>query len=143
MALTLEQSRQLNLSIKITAFGVFSGLIFVSLADGFGSIYPFINAILLGFSVGIAFSVIEFVLFAGRIKRLQFYKVLALKTFLYFSIITGLTVLIFTSYWAFRFQLSYAETLQSKPFHAFLIDNIIVVLAYTYGLVFITSFTNF
>ena len=141
MALTLEQSRQLNLSLKIIALGVFSGLIFVSLADGFGSIYPFINAVLLGASVGIVFSVIEFIIFTGRRKKLQFYKVLAIKTFLYFSIITGLTILIFTSYWTLRFRLGFIETIQDSNFYNFLLENIFVVLAYTFGLVFITSFT--
>lgn len=83
--------------IKETALFILSlslviGLIYPAFADGFDSIYPFINGIAIGLIGGTLISFIELYLFPRPKKRMNFISLVVAKTLIYTSVFTVLVL---------------------------------------------------
>lgn len=68
------------------------GFIYPSLADGFGSIYPFINGFFIGVFGGLAISLIEFYVFYSPNKRYTFLALVGAKAVIY-TVVLAIIVL--------------------------------------------------
>lgn len=142
MGLSIHQSRKLETAGVITLSGVIMALLYVVLADGFGSIFPYINATLCALLVALLVSFLELGVFAGSIRRWKFSKLLLLRTLLYAFCIPFIIFSVLLIARTFRYGISLTEVVYSEEFRHYLFHkDFNIVIAYTLALAFVVSFT--
>lgn len=123
MNLTLEQKRKLKNAKTLLSLGVILSPIYAFFADGFTSITPYINALIIAILLAgtVAFS--EFILFTGKVKKIKFYQLLLFRVLLYTtSVVIIITVVMIVSR-MFRFNLNFQEVLNSKEFKEYIYEQ--------------------
>ena len=142
MALTLEQARKLKSTGVLITIGIFLGILYPVFSDGLGSIYPYINGIVIGVLLALLFSFYEFILFSGSIKKLKFYKIFLIRVILYSLTVFGTIFLVLVVYRMLYYDLNFYAVLKSDEFNTYLVKkDFNVLIAYTLGIITIVNFT--
>lgn len=117
------------------------GLIYSSIIDGFGVLYPHINTALIGILGGGLISYLEFYFFSTYGKRLKFISIVAIRMLVYvifFSLIIFSVLLISR---VIRLEMSFQEVMNSEEFQHYLLEeDFSVGLIYAIVFVFIINF---
>lgn len=114
----------------------------MSFADGFSSLFPFINALFCGVLVGALLSWVELFLLAGDNRFMRFYKILALRTLIYSFGIPTILFSVFITSRAVDQQKSVIAIFYSEEFQKFLSsDDFLNAIVYVFVAAFIVSFT--
>lgn len=125
----------------ITASASASGLLYPVLGDGFSSIVPFINGLVIGFTAGIAVSLIELFLLRSARKQITFLTLVLIKSFLYTAVITLDVFVVILVSRSIQWDYALIETLTSEPFRHFLLqEDFGLILLYSLTLVSIIIF---
>ena len=142
MALTIRQRKKLKVTAKILFIGAILGLIFSSLSDGFDVLYPHVNSVICGMLVGLLIAYLEFFVFNKKSRRLQFMTIVAIRTGLYFILITAILFTVFLLSRVIRFKMGIGDVWASEEFQRFLWkEEFKVSIIYTVTLAFIINFT--
>ena len=143
MSLTIQQSRKLKTAGSFILAGVVLGPVFTVFSDGFTSPVPYINAVVIGFSVALLVAILELYVFTGGMRKLKFITVLALRTGLYLVLITIIIFMITVLSRAIRYDVSFAEVLQSEEFQHFVYKgHFSTIIVYTLAIAFTVNFTR-
>lgn len=142
MKISYEQRRKLKNLYKLLIAGIFFGPAYVVFSDGFKSIYPYINAFIIGIFIAFIVFFLEFIVFKGNIKKLKFYKLLILRSCTYFATIASTIFLILAFSRVIRYHLNFTGVIQSDEFQNYLInEDFTVALAYTLFIIILANFT--
>lgn len=138
---TLFAAGKWQQAVWITGSGSALGLLYPVIGDGFGSIVPFVNGFVIGFTGGVAVSLIELLLLQSSRKRITFPTLVLIKSLLYTAVITldVFTVILVsrTIQWGYTL----GETLTSDAFRHFLLqEDFALIVLYSLTLVFIIIF---
>lgn len=139
--------------VKQTAFFILSlslllGLIYPAIADGFGSIYPFLNGIVIGVVGGILISLMELYIFSGTHKKVSFIFVVIAKSLIYSFVFALLVIgVIFVSRKIQFNYNSFSEAFYSVEFQHFLYSEdlssiLLYALAFTSLILFIKEISK-
>ncbi|MEO0789150.1 MAG: hypothetical protein AAFY36_10820, partial [Bacteroidota bacterium] len=142
MNLTLEQKRKLKNAKTLILLGLFLSPVYALFADGFKSITPYANALVIAILLSLVISFFEFILFTGKAKKIKFYQLLFLRIALYtgsvFSVVT-LTMIVSRM---FRYNLNFQEVLNSNEFKNYIYEqDYLTGIFYTLALVGLVVFT--
>ncbi len=128
MTYTIRQRYKLRMSLIFILLGICAGLFFVSLNDGLGDWYPFVNGGIIGLALGIATAYFEFFLDKNWMKQKSLIAIIAVRT-IYYTVIVSLVIIIEIGVARMiKNHLSFPELLMNKEFNE-----------YVYGGEFITS----
>ncbi|HEX7017113.1 MAG TPA: adenylate/guanylate cyclase domain-containing protein [Cyclobacteriaceae bacterium] len=128
-------------AVWITASGSALGLAYPVFGDGFASVVPFINGFVIGFTGGMAVSLIELFLLQSARKRMTFLTLVLIKSLLYTAVVTidVFTVILVSR--AIQWGYTLGETLTSEPFRHFLLqEDFVLIVLYSLTVVFIVIF---
>jgi len=143
MSLTTNQKIKLRVSSQIMSVGVLLGLIYVSFANGFSSIYPFINGAIIGFILGALISFLELWVFTSGSRKMRFISLLTLRTAIYIFIITSVTLLVTIISRSIRFEMNYSQVIGSEEFRTYITrGNFSVAILYSLLFAFSINFTR-
>lgn len=143
MSLTIQQRRKLKTAGILIVAGMLLGPVFTVFSDGFTSIFPYINAVIIGFSIALLVTILELYVFTGGMRKLKFITILALRTGLYLVLITIIIFLIVVLFRALRYDISFSEVLQSEEFQHFVYEgNFSLIIVYTLAIAFTVNFTR-
>lgn len=142
MKLTIEQARKLKTTGILLVIGTFLGLLYPVFSDGFGSIYPYINGLIIGISIASLIAFFEFILFTGRFKKLPFYQTFLTRVILYTISMFSIIMFVFITYRMLYYDLNFYAVLQSNEFSDFMSSkDYKAALGYAFGIVALTNFT--
>ena len=123
--------------------GVLLGLIYALLSDGPGDAFPFVNSAIIGLLVGLAISILELYVFTGKIKKLQFMAITAIRTLLYITLIPLIILIVLMIARMVRYDLNFSEVWASEEFQNYLTNqDFSVAIIYTLVIAFIINFTK-
>ena len=141
MKLTLEQSRKLKNTRILLLAGMLLGVVYAFFADGFTSIFPYINTILIGLLVALAISFFELAIFTGKMRKLPFRTLLSLRVVLYTVTVLACIFFVLIGYRMLRYDMHFLAVLHSEEFQHYLWEEDFLVSAvYTLGVVTIAIF---
>lgn len=120
MQLSITQQRKLRSTLKITIPAILLALIYPVFADGFTEIVPFLNGFTIGLIGGLMVSYLELVVFDPLKRRGSFLKMLALKTFIYFTFFAVLIPLVMCFNESIFLDRGFLEHFRSEQFQDFL-----------------------
>src|SRR5690606_30045384 len=130
-------------AVWITASGSTLGLFYPMIGDGFASAVPFINGFIIGFTGGIAVSLIELFLLQSVRKRTSFLALVLIKSLLYTSVITLDVFAVILISRSIQWDYTLAETMTSEAFRHFLMEeDFILIVLYSLSLVSIIIFVR-
>ena len=141
MQLTLEQSRKLKSAKVLFLAGMVLGPLYTVFSNGFSSIYPFINTLVIGLITAMIVAFFEFILFTGQVRKLPFYKILFLRIFLYIFSITTTIALVMIISRMFRNDMNFRSVYLSDEFQHYLWEeDFLFGILYTLGIITIVIF---
>lgn len=141
MALTIEQARKLKITGILISIGALLGLIYPIFSDGFRSIYPFINGLIIGILIAALIGFFEFIVFGGRFKKRPFAQIFFARVVLYSLAIFCIVMFVFIIYRMLHFDLNFYSVLHSEEFLEFTSSrDFKAVWAYVLGIVALTNF---
>ncbi|NND08606.1 MAG: adenylate/guanylate cyclase domain-containing protein [Saprospiraceae bacterium] len=141
MKLTLEQQRNLNKIGYILLAGIFLGIVYVMFSDGFSSLYPYINALLVAPAMVLIIAFYEFVVFTGQVRKKGFRVLMVLRILAYTIsvVIVVLGVLILTR--MIKYDKNFSQIVASEEFRNFLrYGDFKAMISYVFGLVVLINF---
>jgi adenylate cyclase len=118
--LSITQQRKLRSTLKITIPAILIALIYPAFADGFTVFVPFLNSFVIGLVGGLMVSYLELVVFDPLKKQGSFLKMLALKTFIYFTFFAALIPLVMCFNESIFLGRGFLEHFRSEQFQNFL-----------------------
>lgn len=120
------------------------GLIYPAFADGFGSIYPFINGILIGLIGGTIIFLFEFYIFRNSNRKLNFIPLVIVKGVTYTLVFTLLVISVVMVSRGIEYGYhGFSEMYYSPEFRHFLFEeDLQVILTYTLLFTLIILFTK-
>jgi adenylate cyclase len=128
-------------AVWITASGSALGLIYPIIGDGFASVVPFINGFIIGFTGGIAVSLIELFLLKSVRKHTSFLTLVLIKSLLYTSVITLDVFAVILISRSIQWGYTLGETLTSEAFRHFLLEeDFMLIILYSLSLVSVIIF---
>lgn len=143
MTLTIQQRRKLRTTGLLIIGGIVLGPVFTVFSDGFTAIFPYINAVIIGFSVALLVALLELYVFTKRIRKLTFLTILLLRTGLYMVCITIITFLILVFARTIRYNMSFSAVLKSEEFQRFMYEgHFIIIIVYILAIAFTVNFTR-
>ena len=143
MSLSIQQRRKLKTTGLLILTGILLGPVFTVFSNEFTSAYPYINAIIIGFSVALLVALLELYVFTGGVRKLKFISILTLRTGLYLILITLIIFLILAMARATRYDMSFSEVLESEEFQQFVYEgHFSIIIVYTLTIAFTVNFTR-
>ena len=121
MTLTVNQRIKIKITRQFVIVGILIGVVYIYFEHGFSGSFHYVNGVIIGFILGLLIALLELFVFARGAKRYKFIWLLALRTLLYFVLITVIifNVVVFVTYMQ-RSGLSYMETMQDADFQNYL-----------------------
>lgn len=142
MNLTLEQARKLKSTRILLLIGVVLGPLYTIFSDGFGSIHPYINTMIIGVIVALTVALFEFLVFTGKIRKRPFYQLFLARILLYAASINATILLVMIFSRMLRYDMSFRSVYKSAEFQAYLREGDFVVgQLFTLGVVILVIFT--
>lgn len=142
MALTVYQKKRIRAITSIILVGAGLGLIYSSLSDGFGNLYPHVNTVIIGVLVGTLISYLEFYIFPKRSRKLKFISIVLIRSALYVVFITPIVFFVLLISRMIRLDMSFKEVLSSNEFQYYLFnEDFKVAVVYTIAFAFIINFS--
>ena len=142
MRLTKAQKRKIWTLRWIFLAAMILAPLYTILVDGFASWYPFLMAFLIGPSIVLIFAFFEFIVFEGRIRKLPFLLLLALRVGAYLVSILFCVLSIVILIRMLRYGHTLQQEIHSPAFQFYLEEgDFKVLVAYIFGLVILTNFT--
>ena len=141
MEFTQGQARKFKTTGFLILIGAFVGPFYVVFSDGFSSLSPYFNAFAAGILIALNIAFFEFVIFAGKVKRLPFYQLFTIRVVLYVISILFiiLCVLIFSR--MIKYDLNFYEVLLSDEFREYIqYKDFFIVVFYAFAIVALTNF---
>lgn len=120
MELTIDQTRKLKGTRILLTSGVLLGLLYASLSHGFQSFRFFAIGGSIGLLIGLNVAFLEFIVFEGSMRRLNFTLLFLLRIFAYLFSTTIIILFILILFRMFRFDLNFHAVLQSQEFRNYL-----------------------
>jgi len=134
--------RRAALMILLLCIGL--GLIYPAYADGFDSIFPFINGILIGLIGGTIIFLFEFYVFWNSNRRLNFIPLIIVKvlTYSFVFVLLIISVLMISRGIQYDYH-GFSEMVNNPEFKHFLFEeDLQIILTYTLLFTFIIIFTK-
>lgn len=130
--------------IMILFLCLFLGFIYPALADGFSSIYPFINGVLIGIIGGSIIFLFEFYIFHDSLKKIRFSLLVLMKVITYSVVFTILVITIILISRGIQYDYhSLHDMYYSPEFRHFLFkEDLQVILTYTFLFTLFIIFTK-
>jgi adenylate cyclase len=130
-------------AVPIVVTGTLLGLLYPVLGDGFTSIIPYVNGLLIGFFGGVSVSIIELFLFRSARKNMNFLLMVFLKSMIYSMVITFYVFSVILISRALQSGNSVSGMLRSDAFQHFLFhEDFIIIILYALMLVSLIIFTR-
>ena len=143
MSLSVNQKIKLRVSMQIMSVGVLLGLVYISFANGFSSIYPFINGAIIGLILGSMIAFLEQWVFTTGSRKMRFISQLALRTAIYIFLITSVILIVTIVSRSFQLDMSFTEVIRSDDFKTYIIHgNFGVAILYSLLFAFSINFTR-
>lgn len=142
MALTIRQSQRLKTSGIIISAGIVSALIYILFVDGLrNGLFPYINAVIIGFLLALLISFFELYVFIGRIRKLKFSTSILIRTVVY-ALIIPIIFLELVIARMVRYNRNFSEVWTSEEFQNYVLNEdfvaaIVYALAIAFGINFI------
>src|SRR5688572_8747317 len=115
--------RQMRATRQIILTGCMVGLIYPIFGDGFESIIPFINGGLIGLLTGIGFAFFEVFYFPKVQRKIPFFELVILKTFLYTLMICFLILTVISISRALQYSVPLSDFFNNQYLRHFIIDE--------------------
>lgn len=142
MNLSASARRKLRTTTYLLLTGMLAGPVFAAFAHGFGDLFPFVNAFLIGTFIAAVSAFFELQVFDGRLYRLKFLHALALRSAFYFLVILFVSQVELISARMFRYELSFHQVLDSVEYRHYMNTEYPYVLLYAFVLVACVNFTR-
>lgn len=142
MQLTLEQKRNVRGTGQILVVAIAVALIYTAFSDGFASLYPYINAVIIAPVITLLVAFCEFIVFGRRIRKKGFRTVLTLRLVTYITSIIAIILLVVIFTRMVRYDTHFIEIIRSDEFQTYLREgDFKTLIAYVCALVALTIFT--
>jgi len=141
MALTIRQSRRLRTSGLLISAGIVLALIYTLLSDGLSELFPYINAVIIGFLLALLISYVEQYVFTGSFRRLKFLTSMFIRTVVYLSLIPLIIFLVLVLARMARDDRNFYEVWASEEFQYYLFEqDFLVGIVYALAIAFTVNF---
>ena len=142
LALTVNQRIRLKITQQFVVLGVVLGIVYIYFQNGTDNLFPYINGIAAGVSIGLLLALLELFVFARGAKKLKFIWLLSLRTLLYLILISTIIFIVVLISHSKRFNLDFLEVVQSARFQEYLHGSnfsnaIVYTLIFTFTINFI------
>ncbi len=123
--------------------GIFLGLLYPVFGDGFGSIMPFINGLVIGIVCGLFAGITEVFFFTRIRQKFSFISLLILRVLVYFTFFAAAIVFIMAFNYSIYYKQGFMEYFLGERFQHFLWkEDFIVILFYCLGFLILIFFTR-
>ena len=142
MALTVRQSRRLRISGIIISAGIVLALFYTLFSDGLrNGLFPYINAVIIGFLLALLISFFELYVFTGGFRRLKFITSMLIRTVAYLALIPLIIFLELAIARMVRDNRNFCEVWASEEFQNYLLkQDFVEVIVYTLAIAFTVNF---
>ena len=128
MTLSFRQKRKLKISIIIILIGNLLGLFYVFWSDGFSSLFPYVNTVIIASLLSLIICLLELYIIDERIRRFRFIPLLLLRTAVYVILIPLVILAELMTARVIKYDLSYKEVYYSEEFQNYLMNEDFVIL---------------
>lgn len=125
----------------IIILGILFGLTYPILGDGFNSVYPFINGLLIGFLGSLIICFFEFILFSPPVRNITFYWLVIIKISTYTASFILLILGVLLCSRSIEYGMSINETWHSAQFqHLLYEEDLMLIISYALAIVALVIF---
>ncbi len=141
MTFSFRQKRKLKICAIIIIAGNLLGLFYVFWSDGFGSLFPYINTVVIATLLGMIICLLELYVIDEKIRRFRFIPLLLLRTSVYVILIPLVILAELMTARVIKYDLSYQEVYYSDEFQNYLMnEDFPVLIAYAIALALLINF---
>ena len=120
MALTVNQKVKLKIIRQFVIVGVFLGIVYIFFEHGISAPFHYINGAIIGFVLGLLIAFLELFVFARGAKRIKFIWLLAIRTLLYFVLVTVIIFNVTVFAQMFLNDFGYLDTIRADFIQSYL-----------------------
>jgi adenylate cyclase len=143
MGLNNQRTRKARTAGAIIFTGIFLGLFYAFLSDGFGNIFPYVNTAIIGLIVGLLISYIELYIFTlDEFRKLEFIPKVLIRTALYVILISLVIFFELVVARMIKYDLSFHGVWISEEFQTYMFEkDFLIAIVYTIAIAFCIGFT--
>jgi len=123
LALTVNQRIKIKIIRQFVIVGIILGIIYIFFEHGFSAPFHYVNGVAVGFILGLLIAMLELFVFARGAKRLKFIWLLALRTLLYFILVTVIIFNVAVATQMILDDIGYVAAIKGDFIQAYLIDG--------------------